>query len=205
VGGSQGSQETPATNPAASFAPPRSGIPIPPLPDRNNHRREASLSDYINNRQRVAVHQRSASEADQHSASVSNSSTNTNNASGCGESAIAVQSELQRAFINMAKSLYPKIQGILHGDTPRWLKQCAQDTYFSLGTYKQTQIPIDEELCYTAESLNPVNSGGGGGGLTEQQQQPPNFERGMGSSPVRFFGCSIRPKHPNGIHKASLL
>ena len=70
-------------------------------------------------------------------------------------SAIAVQGELQRAFINMAKALYPKVQGIMQSDTPRWFKQCAQDSYFSLGTYKQTKVPISEEIGFTPESLVP--------------------------------------------------
>lgn len=66
------------------------------------------------------------------------------------DSAIAVQSELQRAFISLCKSLHPRIQGIMVEDTPKWLKQCTQDSYFSLGTYKQTRIPIAEELCFNA-------------------------------------------------------
>lgn len=70
-------------------------------------------------------------------------------------SAIAVQGELQRAFISMAKALYPKVQGIMGSDTPRWFKQCAQDSYFSLGTYKQTKVPIAEEIGFTPESMVP--------------------------------------------------
>jgi len=142
-----------------------------PMPERNKHRRDGSLSDYLNARPRGPAHQSTMSDADQHS-----QSNNTVNSAGRGESAIAVQSELQRAFINMVKSLYPKIQAILQGETPRWLKQCAQDTYFSLGTYKQTRIPIDEELRYTAESMNPGPSGLG-------DQKAPYHEHGLlGSS-----------------------
>lgn len=71
------------------------------------------------------------------------------------DSAIAVQSELQRAFISFTKMLYPRVRIVMLAETPRWLKQCTQDNYFSLGTYKQTQIPISEELCFTgAESAN---------------------------------------------------
>jgi hypothetical protein len=64
------------------------------------------------------------------------------------ESAIAVQSELQRAFISLTKALYKNVQGILQDETPRWFKQIGQDNYFSLGTYLQTKIPIAEELCF---------------------------------------------------------
>lgn len=56
------------------------------------------------------------------------------------DSAIAVQSELQRAFIALTKSLYPAISAILQSETPRWLRQCSQENYFSLGTYRQTRI-----------------------------------------------------------------
>jgi len=56
------------------------------------------------------------------------------------DSAIAVQSELQRAFISLTKTLYPGISGILKSEMPRWLKLCCQENYFSLGTYKQTKI-----------------------------------------------------------------
>ena len=56
------------------------------------------------------------------------------------DSAIAVQSELQRAFISLTKALYPGIVGIMQGECPRWLKQCCQENYFSLGTYRQARI-----------------------------------------------------------------
>lgn len=64
------------------------------------------------------------------------------------ESAIAVQSELQRAFISLTKVLYKNVQSKLLDETPRWFKQIGQDSYFSLGTYLQTKIPMAEELCF---------------------------------------------------------
>lgn len=66
------------------------------------------------------------------------------------DSAIAVQSELQRAFISLTKALFKNVHEILKDETPRWFKQSGQDNYFSLGTYRQTKIPIAEELCFTA-------------------------------------------------------
>ena len=179
-GSSQGSQDTPSASAVTANNAATRSIPVPPVPDRNVHRREASLSDYMSSRQRF-THRRSSSEADQQSIG------STHASGGKGESAIAVQGELQRAFINMAKSLYPKIQAILQGDTPRWLKQCAQDTYFSMGTYKQTTLPIDEELCYTAESLNPPTS-------AFNEAQPAPYDRVLGStntSPRNSVGGSI--------------
>mmetsp|Transcript_5966 Transcript_5966/g.9423 ORF Transcript_5966/g.9423 Transcript_5966/m.9423 type:complete len:3872 (+) Transcript_5966:128-11743(+) len=64
------------------------------------------------------------------------------------DSAIAVQSELQRAFISMSKALYPNILRILESETPRWLRQCSQDNYFSSYTYRQTSIPMADEVCF---------------------------------------------------------
>ena len=56
------------------------------------------------------------------------------------DSAIGIQRELQLAFISLAKDLYPMIHGILEIDTPRWLKQCCQDNYFSAYTYRGAKI-----------------------------------------------------------------
>ena len=57
------------------------------------------------------------------------------------DSAIAVQSELQRAFISLAKALHPMILGIMGtSETPRWLKLCCQENYFSAYTYRQAKI-----------------------------------------------------------------
>jgi hypothetical protein len=91
-------------------------------------------------------------------------------------SAIAVQGELQRAFINMAKALYPKIQKVMQNDTPKWLKQCSSDSYFSGGTYKRTKIPIAEELGFTPESMVPASNS------TELLGQAGNlYDRGLDS------------------------
>ena len=56
------------------------------------------------------------------------------------DSAIGIQSELQRAFISLSKDLHPMILGITGNDTPRWLKQCCYDNYFSAYTYRSTKI-----------------------------------------------------------------
>ncbi len=55
------------------------------------------------------------------------------------DSAIGIQSELQRAFISLAKELHPKILGIMGSDSPHWLKQCSLDTYFSAYTYRNVK------------------------------------------------------------------
>lgn len=57
------------------------------------------------------------------------------------DSAIAVQSELQRGFISLSKALHPMILGVMGStETPRWLKSCCQENYFSAYTYRQTKI-----------------------------------------------------------------
>ena len=56
------------------------------------------------------------------------------------DSAIGIQRELQLAFINIAKDVYPMIHGIMENDTPRWLKDCCQDSYFSKYTYRRAKI-----------------------------------------------------------------
>ena len=72
------------------------------------------------------------------------------------DSAIAIQSELQRSFMSMTKALYPHVSRVLHNETPRWLKQCSQESYFSSHTYRQTRIPMAEELCFFAQDeLSP--------------------------------------------------
>jgi len=70
---------------------------------------------------------------------------------------IAVQSELQRAFIAMAKALYPLILQVIDDETPPWLKLCCQDGYFSSGTYRSTRIEMGEELeGFASANSNPL-------------------------------------------------
>jgi len=57
------------------------------------------------------------------------------------DSSFVVQSELQRSFLSMAKSLYPIISNVIHEETPRWLRLCSRtDGYFSSGSYRHTRI-----------------------------------------------------------------
>lgn len=71
------------------------------------------------------------------------------------DSAIAIQSELQRNFISMAKDLYSIILGILGRDTPKWLKYACQESYFSSGTYRTTKLRIGEELAFE-DNVSPA-------------------------------------------------
>jgi hypothetical protein len=123
----------------------------PPRASEANHKRiNTSLSDAGGSRS-SKQHNRKPSTDDYSSAS-SVPGTRT-------DSAIAVQSELQRAFISLSKSLYHRVYSVMKEETPKWLKQCCQDNYFSLGTYRQTKILIAEELCFNAsENINNVQS-----------------------------------------------
>jgi len=76
------------------------------------------------------------------------------------DSAIAVQSELQRAFIAMAKTLYPLVSSIIYSEAPRWMKSCCQDNYFSSGMYKHTRIAMGEELFFFAGTQHSGQQGG---------------------------------------------
>lgn len=56
------------------------------------------------------------------------------------KNAIAIQSELQRAFITLSKDLHPMIYGIMRNETPVWLKKCCQESYFSSYAYRNAKI-----------------------------------------------------------------
>lgn len=69
---------------------------------------------------------------------------------------IAVQSEIQRTFIGMAKALYNPLTAILGDETPRWLKEICKDNYFSSSIYRRTEIEIgmaDEIYFYADDNL----------------------------------------------------
>eukprot|EP00804_Cyclotella_cryptica_P022229 CCRYP_017931-RA/>CCRYP_017931-RA protein AED:0.02 eAED:0.02 QI:5792/1/1/1/0.8/0.81/11/115/2214 len=68
------------------------------------------------------------------------------------DAAIGVQSELQRGFISLVRSLSPNLLDTINTEVPRWLRQCCQDNYFSTGLYRQADIPIGDELFFNSES-----------------------------------------------------
>lgn len=68
------------------------------------------------------------------------------------DSAIGVQSELQRGFISLVKSLSPNLLDTLNNECPRWMRSCCQDNYFSSGQYRQADIPIGEELFFNVDT-----------------------------------------------------
>jgi hypothetical protein len=56
------------------------------------------------------------------------------------DKAMAIQRELQLSFIKITKALRPVILSAIRSKTPKWMKLCCQDNYFSTGAYKQTRI-----------------------------------------------------------------
>lgn len=75
------------------------------------------------------------------------------------DAAIAIQSELQRNFVSMAKDLYPMVLGIMGSETPKWLKLSCQESYFSSGTYRNTKLGIGEELAFE-DNVSPATQEG---------------------------------------------
>lgn len=97
------------------------------------------------------------------------------------DSAIAVQSELQRAFIKLSKALHRNIHDIMLDETPEWFKQCCADNYFSLNKYRDNKMPIEEEVCF-----NDYN------GLVMQREAPaPSIYSEAGYESPRSRGGSI--------------
>jgi hypothetical protein len=59
---------------------------------------------------------------------------------GAADAAIAIQRELQRAFISLAKLMQPLISSAIYSETPKWLKHCTQDQYLYSGAYRTTKL-----------------------------------------------------------------
>ena len=105
------------------------------------------------------------------------------------DAAIAVQSELQRAFISFCKLLYPLVTDVLQEETPRWLRNCTQDNYFSLGTYQHTKVRIADELCFTTDER--VQTPGYVVGQPEGETAPSPHDSVAGSSNSVFSRGSL--------------
>lgn len=120
------------------------------------------------------------------------------------DSAIAVQSELQRAFISMSKVLYPLLSATVHGETPRWLKLCGQENYFSSGTYRQTRIAMGEDLFFFGGSVQPTTNNAP---EEYREDKPEPYGVPMSITPSRSGGAvtpdgsyagSVASKHSRG-------
>lgn len=64
------------------------------------------------------------------------------------DKAMTIQRELQMTFVKLAKALHPAISSIIRNETPKWMRLCCQENYYSSGVYKQTRIAIGEELFF---------------------------------------------------------
>jgi len=74
------------------------------------------------------------------------------------DAAIAVQSELQRTFIGLARAIYPLVYSTIRAETPRWLKLACHNGYFSSGIYRQTRISMGDELYYDNNNTQTNNA-----------------------------------------------
>jgi hypothetical protein len=103
-------------------------------------REDVSSTMRHNNAEEYAVPRKHSLSEDDYGGATVASAKDPPTERGRTDAAIGIQRELQLAFISLAKDLYPMIRGIMESDTPRWLKMCCSDTYFSQYTYRQTKI-----------------------------------------------------------------
>jgi len=69
------------------------------------------------------------------------------------DSAIGVQSELQRGFVSLVKALSHNLLDTLSNEIPRWMRSCCQDSnYFSTGQYRKADIPLGDELFFNVDT-----------------------------------------------------
>ena len=134
-------------------------IATPERPGKNNHLRNFSSLTRSQNRDYSDERSIPAGDHNNREPTIPENKSNciaTVGSNDRTDSAIAIQSELQRAFISMTKALYPQISRVLQNETPRWLKQCTQEYYFSSYAYRQTIIPMAEELFFFAQDELPA-------------------------------------------------
>lgn len=112
------------------------------------------------------------------------------------DSAIGIQRELQLAFINIAKDLWPMIHGVMERDTPSWLKECCQDNYFSSYTYRNAKISIGEELSFEdvntsiADDSKEIGSVNTGKNMTGYYRSDKSYSSQAPDSPGGSIGSS---------------
>jgi len=159
-----------------------------PLTDRSRRGseqpRRSSVSIEIpssstDGRSREDVPSKSRNISEDYSANTTVSLKDYSNERARTDSAIGIQRELQLAFINIAKELYPIIHGIMEIDTPRWLKQCCQDNYFSAYTYRQAKIPIGEELTFEDVNTSSIDDMKDSGGHANELRHPTGEKLGL--------------------------
>ena len=68
------------------------------------------------------------------------------------DSAIGVQSELQRGLTSLVRSLTPYLLDTLTNEVPKWMRYGCHDNYFSSGQYRQADIPIGDELFFNQDT-----------------------------------------------------
>ena len=140
------------------------------------------------------------------------------------DNAIAIQSELQRAFITLSKDLHPMIFGLMRRETPDWLKKCCQENYFSSYAYRKAKIrkcccfflfesavlllifmpslvraAIGEELAFEDVNVTSVMADGGSGHGPSPSTVPPNSVDGAPMIPtISRPAVSRPPSSPGG-------
>lgn len=116
------------------------------------------------------------------------SHAHSSNVSDRTDSAIGVQSELQRGLIGLVKNLSPNLLDTLNNEVPRWMRSCRQENYFSSGLYRQADIPIGDELYFNVDTSGDDDRGS----KSESSYAVPRSIRGSVSS------HPYRENSPNG-------
>jgi len=104
------------------------------------------------------------------------------------DSAIGVQSELQRGFTSLVKALSPiLLDKLMNNEVPRWMREVCQDTtYWSRGKYRNADIPIGDELFFNVDTSGDDARGS----KSEASYAVPRSIRGIGQT--------YREGSPNG-------
>mmetsp|Transcript_4431 Transcript_4431/g.6642 ORF Transcript_4431/g.6642 Transcript_4431/m.6642 type:complete len:291 (+) Transcript_4431:503-1375(+) len=118
----------------------------------------------------------------------SNNEIHASNNSDRTDSAIGVQSELQRGFTSLVKALSPiLLDKLMNNEVPRWIREVCQDTtYWSRGKYRNADIPIGDELFFNVDTSGDDARGS----KSEASYAVPRSIRGIGHT--------YREGSPNG-------
>ncbi|KAL3808937.1 hypothetical protein ACHAXA_001128 [Cyclostephanos tholiformis] len=110
------------------------------------------------------------------------------------DSAIGVQSELQRGLISLVRSLTPPLLDTLNNEVPKWMRSGCQENYFSTGQYRQADIPIGDELFFNVDTSGDDDRAS----KSESSYAVPRSIRGSGNGSGNESGHTYRENSPTG-------
>ncbi len=116
------------------------------------------------------------------------------NTSDRTDSAIGVQSELQRGLISLVRSLTPLLLDTLNNEVPKWMRSGCQENYFSTGQYRRADIPIGDELFFNVDT----NCDDDRASKSDSSYAVPRSIRGSGNGSGNESGHTYREHSPTG-------